>query len=251
MTMQSNKIVSVTIKTRNPSIRNSRGSDRSIRKSLKFIAKVLFVKFQKLVSPQRDPNDCLSARKLRLILFRYSSGRLKNITSKEVSLITIHEERGLINSWHEVTYQGILSKIQMAYRELEWRQRLQSQYITIKACDFINVHLCNSYSVIDPGFVNKRAAKLAELHNLYRPLEESVKRKICGHKEEEFEPSCTINDMVLYHTANYKKLRQTKIDEYFSLASKKMKSDGSACGETRIEKENPSTLNKTSSDRRR
>lgn len=245
--MQSKRRVLLTIKRICPLVSNPKvSSDRSHKRSLKFIARALFNRLQKLVSRQRDPDDYHSARKLRLILFKYSSGRVKKIASKKVPLITFREERGFINTWHEVTYRAILAKILIVYRKFEWRHRFRSRYIGLKASDFIKMHLCESYPVIEPRFVNERLTILGKKYNIYRPMEEGVKRKICGYRDEEPESSSLIKEMVLHHTTNYKKLRQTKIDEYFTAAKcKRRKSEEDNFNEKEI-----LTSNKTKGSRK-
>lgn len=182
---------------------------------LRILAKAMFSRLQKLVAEEKSSEywysrrkDSCTAMKLKLTLSGRGSRILKKTRKFNVPLI-MHDEE-LFNSWSEVSFKHIVSKLYIVCARKDFFLPLGFglyNYITLKAYNFVPLILHDWQLVYDPTYFNQQLAKVARETGVYSPIPLAKKRELCGYKTEYPKRS--------HYFPNHSNLRQTKIDDFY------------------------------------
>lgn len=187
----------------------------SNKRILRILARVMFSRLQAIVAEEKSSEywfssrkDSHTAMKLKLILSGRGSSILKK--SKKFNLPLIMHDEELFNSWHEVSFKHIVSRLYLVCAKKDFflpRGFGVYNYITLKAFNFVRLILNDWQLVYDPTYFNQHLAEMAKETDVYKPIPLAKKKELCGYKNEYPKRS--------HHIPNPDNLRQTKIDDYF------------------------------------
>jgi len=181
-------------------------------------------KFKSFVALNRQFQT--TAKKLKLIFVRgkrvgRNSGLRFNevVAQVDVPLITDKREIGFVNFWHEPSRRSLEMKVTGACSSLDIRKLTSVKAVILKAYRFIPIHLHPWKTCLEGKHIEAALQKMNEYNLPYDPYlpVTQVQRQILFGLPVLLNPNKrTPNDEFKAPSVqNSKKLRQTKIEEFF------------------------------------
>lgn len=173
--------------------------------------------------------------KFRLKHYPNSLSRLKSQARKRVQMNTDKLVAPFLHYWHEPTWNMFILRVVKSCSKIDRNTLKRTSYIAMEATNFIRCHIKRTEKKYDAKYVEeamsdyKRAC--GEEFDPYMPVSEKNLELITGHpvrprfkEQENTTPEKTCKIPSLTHGNFKRKLRQTRIDEYFKPRRVKMSS---------------------------
>lgn len=187
-----------------------------------------------MTSEQRFRN--WTSKNLKLIILGKHKNKTREIKKMNIPLSQNHRELGFINFWHELPRKNFEYKVLKACERINPNYFIRAHKVALKACSLKPIHIYRWKKGFDEKFISESMEEIRKLDlpiDPYLPLKMNENQIRIMSGLPVVEPQVQKNKDFTFTFTKFKKpvqevkkLRQTKIDEYFFPRSSTQPSPG-------------------------